>query len=93
MTLEALASGVPVIAYDYAAAHEHLPDGGAGCRVPPGDADAFVAAALDWAEHLRENGRERTRQDARAAVEGLSPAEVSARFAQILGSLTQRSAA
>lgn len=93
VTLEALASGVPVVAFDYGAAHEHLRDDAAGRRVRPGDADAFVAAAIACADRLRAGGRERAGRAARAAVVDLSPAEVSVRFAQLLAELRQRHAA
>jgi glycosyltransferase involved in cell wall biosynthesis len=48
VTLEAMASGLVVIAYDYAAAGEHIVNGHSGLTVPLGDADAFTAAAI-WA--------------------------------------------
>ena len=93
VTLEALASGVPVVAYDYAAAREHLRDARAGTRVACGDGDAFVTAALDWNNRIVAGEGERSRRAAREAVAGLSTAQVSAQFAQLLGSLRQRSAA
>src|SRR5262245_59186244 len=48
VTLEAMASGLAVVAYDYAAAGEHVVDGESGVLAPRGDAAAFVdgAAAL-----------------------------------------------
>jgi len=93
VTLEALASGVPVIAHDYAAAREHLHDPRAGCRVPMDDEQAFIDAALAWAGRLRSGDQPVARRAARAQVEGLSPPEVSAQFALILDGLAQRSAA
>jgi len=45
VTLEAMASGLAVIAYDYAAAGAHIVDGASGILVPRGDASAFVASA------------------------------------------------
>lgn len=42
---EALASGLPTVAYDLAAAGELIADGGNGWRVPAGAEDAFIAAA------------------------------------------------
>jgi glycosyltransferase involved in cell wall biosynthesis len=48
-TLEALASGLGVVAFDQAAAAELIEDGITGCRVPPGDAAAFIAAAATLA--------------------------------------------
>jgi mannosyltransferase len=43
--LEAMASGVPVIATTVGAFPELIVDGQTGCLVPPGDVDALVAAA------------------------------------------------
>lgn len=45
VTLEAMASGLAVVAFDYAAAHHHLSDGKSGLTVPVGDAGAFIEAA------------------------------------------------
>jgi len=44
VTLEALASGLPVVAFDTAAAAEHVQDGRSGRLAPPGDEAAFAAA-------------------------------------------------
>ena len=44
VTLEALASGLPVVAYDTAAAGEHVRPGASGLLVRPGDARGFEAA-------------------------------------------------
>ena len=46
VVLEAMAAGLPVLAYDNAAAALYLHDGCAGMAVPLGDQDAFVRAAL-----------------------------------------------
>ena len=46
VTLEALASGVPVVAYDTAAAAEHVVSGRSGCLVEPGDATGFERAVI-----------------------------------------------
>jgi glycosyltransferase involved in cell wall biosynthesis len=45
VTLEALASGLAVVAYDYAAARLHVAHGRAGLLVPYGDRRAFVESA------------------------------------------------
>lgn len=44
VTLEAMASGLAVVAFDYAAAREHVIDGVNGRAVPCADADHFVRA-------------------------------------------------
>jgi len=46
VTLEAMASGLAVVAYDYAAARAHIEPGYSGVVVPYGDAHAFVEAAV-----------------------------------------------
>jgi len=53
---EALASGMPVVAYRNAAAAELIHDGDNGMAVPPGDAQAFVRAAVALAARLPERG-------------------------------------
>jgi glycosyltransferase involved in cell wall biosynthesis len=45
VTLEAMASGLVVVAYDYAAARAHIEPGHSGVLVPYRDAEAFVEAA------------------------------------------------
>ena len=73
---EAMASGLPVCAFDYAAAHEHVRDGVNGRLVPCGDSAGFVSGALSLAEtpsHLGEMGRA-----ARRAAEALSWSRVIA---------------
>ncbi len=45
VVLEAMASGLAVAAFDYAAARAHVEPGLSGLLAPFGDADAFVAAA------------------------------------------------
>jgi glycosyltransferase involved in cell wall biosynthesis len=70
VTLEAMASGLAVAAYDYAAAREYITDEQTGLRVPLGDEEAFLHAARRLAGH-REM-RERLRVGARALTESLS---------------------
>ena len=43
VTLEAMASGLGVLAYDYAAARMHISHGITGALAPYGDSDAFIA--------------------------------------------------
>lgn len=45
VTLEAMSSGLPVVAYRCAAAGEVIEDGQSGLLAPPGHEDAFIAAA------------------------------------------------
>jgi glycosyltransferase involved in cell wall biosynthesis len=88
--LEAMASGVPLVAYDLGAAHEHLRDGVHGHCIAAGDAEAFVAATARLAyrpARLRRMGRH-----AREAVESLSPEAVVREFETLLLDLTRESA-
>jgi glycosyltransferase involved in cell wall biosynthesis len=49
VTLEAMASGLVVVAFDYAAARMHITAGQSGVLVPYGDSSGFVAAAAKLA--------------------------------------------
>ncbi len=85
VTLEAMASGVPTVAFDYGAAHECLRDGEHGAAVADGTADsddAFVRAALRIATDV--NLRAHMRIAARDAVSELRPQQVAADFDAIL---------
>jgi glycosyltransferase involved in cell wall biosynthesis len=53
VTPEAIASGLVVVAYDYAAAHSHIKDGTTGVLAPLGDARAFVDAAVHVASAIK----------------------------------------
>jgi glycosyltransferase involved in cell wall biosynthesis len=64
VTTEAMASGLPLVAFDYAAAAQVIADGEQGVRVPFGDEQAFVAAALALA--VDPGRRERLSRAARA---------------------------
>ena len=57
VTTEALASGLAVVAYDYAAAHQHIVDGESGLLVPLGDAEGFDAAACSLARSVQTIAR------------------------------------
>lgn len=85
VTLEAMASGVPTVAFDYGAAHECLRDGEHGAAVADGTADsddAFVRAAVRIATDV--NLRAHMRIAARDAVSELRPQQVAADFDAIL---------
>ena len=51
VTLEALASGLPVIAFNSAAAGEHVVDGVNGRLVPPGNDETFITATCQMTSH------------------------------------------
>jgi glycosyltransferase involved in cell wall biosynthesis len=64
VTLEAMASGLVVVAYNYAAAKIHISDGQTGVLVPYGNSEAFVDSATrlvserQWLEQMRRSARE-----------------------------------
>ena len=82
VTLEAMASGLAVVAYDYAAAHQHIAHGETGLLAPLGDAQAFIQAAASLA---MESGRASTiGLRARTSVAVLDWPSVVERFLTIL---------
>jgi glycosyltransferase involved in cell wall biosynthesis len=82
VTLEAMASGLAVVAYDYAAAHAHIKNGETGVLARYADAQAFITAATKVAlprQSLKIVGRQ-----ARAYAVSLDWQHVVDRFAAIL---------
>jgi glycosyltransferase involved in cell wall biosynthesis len=67
VTLEALASGLGVVAYATAAAGELIEDGIAGLLAPPGDEQRFIQAAVSLAADPGLLARLRLRASARVA--------------------------
>lgn len=92
VTLEAMASGVPTVAFDYGAARECLRDGIHGAAVGDADTkdadDAFVGAAVRIARN--PDLRMRMRLAARDAVAALRPQQVAADFDALLQRLARR---
>lgn len=85
VTLEALASGVPTVAFDYGAAREHLRDGVHGAAIPAeahAANDAFVQAVVRIG--IDDALRARMRDACPLAVHGLRPEQVARDFAQVL---------
>lgn len=85
VTLEAMASGVPVVAFDYGAAREHLRHRTDGMAVAVGNDDALIEATqalADLASVRRAMGAA-----ACARVAPLNPARVAADLAGLLASL------
>jgi glycosyltransferase involved in cell wall biosynthesis len=80
--LEAMASGLGVIAYDYAAARSHIGNGETGILVPLGDSGAFVAAAVKLASQPAE--LKRVRRQAREYSRLIGWPRVVERFAALL---------
>jgi glycosyltransferase involved in cell wall biosynthesis len=85
VTLEAMASGLATVAFDYGAAREHLCNGAHGATAAFGDeagfVDAFVRTGLR--PDLGTLG-----SAARQAVLHLEPGQVAADFAALLGALS-----
>jgi len=79
---EAMASGLPVLAYDHAAASQLIEPGRNGLRVPFGDAQRFVSEALRAARDIETLGR--LGAAARATALGLGWDGVVERFEQVL---------
>jgi glycosyltransferase involved in cell wall biosynthesis len=89
VTLEAMASGVPTVAFDYGAAREHLRSGVHGVAVP--DDESFVAAAVQLGDNATLRGL--MGGNAVDAVRALRPEQVAADFDVLLADLaaTRRS--
>ena len=95
VTLEALASGVPTIAFDYGAAREALRDGVHGAAIActedsNGDDAGFIAAAMRLAAD--DALRMRMRDACRHAVAALRPARVAEDLDRLLRSLADAGA-
>ncbi|HUH90508.1 MAG TPA: glycosyltransferase family 1 protein, partial [Lysobacter sp.] len=88
VTLEAMASGVPPVAFDYGAAREHLRDGLHGAAIDDGDDEGFIAAAVDiGGDAQRRAGMARR---GREAVLSLRPQQVARDFDALLRDLVAR---
>ncbi|WP_017941295.1 MULTISPECIES: glycosyltransferase family 1 protein [unclassified Thioalkalivibrio] len=93
VVIEAMASGLPVLAFDTAAAHEHVTTAVSGVRVPltgeaSVDAAAFAGAAAALAQDSEAWGE--MGRNARAHARGLDWVEVVAGFeAHCLGTLKE----
>lgn len=66
--LEAMASGLALVAYDYAAAHQHIRDGENGRLAPLGGSEEFKRAAVELAQE--QSSLIQIRQGARQAALG-----------------------
>ncbi len=89
VTLEAMASGLAVVAFDHGATREHVIDDFNGRRIDTSDRAGFIAAALELA--LDAPHRARLGHNARASVAALAPDTVVAEFAALLRSLAEES--
>jgi glycosyltransferase involved in cell wall biosynthesis len=82
VTLEAMASGLAVVAYDYAAARFHAEHGVTGLLVRPGDARGFVDAAVALTQAPEALTAMRGR--ARSAMEAVAWPRIVERFEQLM---------
>jgi glycosyltransferase involved in cell wall biosynthesis len=82
VTLEAMASGLVVVAYNYAAAQMHITHGETGVLVPYGESRAFVEAAAQLAR--APQSLYRMRRQARAYVACIDWQRVVDRFVALL---------
>lgn len=80
---EALASGLGIVAFDYAAAADLIDDHSNGRRVPAGNRQAFIDAALSLADNPRSLAEMRAR--AATSVASLEWERIHERFAHKLG--------
>lgn len=87
VTLEAMACGLAVVAFDYAAAREHLRHGVSGMLANHGDSDGFVAMAADLVADPRRTRR--FAQKARQAADRLTWESIARRFEAILLEVAQ----
>lgn len=89
--LEAMASGLPVLGFDYAAAAEHVRHGENGLKVPYDDAGAFIEQAL----RLAQDGALRAQlgSQARSTALGLSWEHIFTQLERIFLDIVQESEA
>ena len=78
VTVEALASGLAVVAYRYAAAAQHIRDGENGITVPYGDREAFMRAAVGLTQN--REGSARMGERARASMVRVDWNQIVAQF-------------
>ncbi|HEX7810755.1 MAG TPA: glycosyltransferase family 1 protein [Burkholderiales bacterium] len=88
VTLEAMASGLAVIAYDYAAAQQHLRHEVSGLLVPFGDAATFIRLAAALAPDRARIAMLRTR--ARTIAESIDWEQVFRDFETVLVDVMRR---
>jgi glycosyltransferase involved in cell wall biosynthesis len=84
VTIEAAASGLAIVAFDYAAAHMHLRDGESALLADCDDADGFIGAAVRLAGDAARARQLGAR--AREAAESISWERICDEFERILRS-------
>ena len=91
VTTEAMASGLPVVAFDYAAAAQLIRHGENGMLAPLSDRQAFIDAALALAADAAQ--RRQVGINARASAEPLDWAGIVAQFESVLTGVMQQGSA
>ena len=87
VTLEAMASGVPTVAFNYGAAREHLRDGVHGAAIADGDDAGFIQAVARIGNEPAK--RAAMASAGREAISGLRPEQVAADFDDLLQGLVE----
>ena len=87
VTLEAMASGLAVVAFDYAAARQHIRDGENGFSATFGDEEAFLEAAM---AAVRGGRLPEVREEARRSARKVRWKKVVKRFEKHLRDLISR---
>lgn len=87
VVLEAMASGLPVVTFDYAAAHQHLRHQENGCSVPLHDSVAFIQTAVQLATN--PSLRQHLGLQANLSTQNLSWQTVTAALHQTIQTLVQ----
>jgi glycosyltransferase involved in cell wall biosynthesis len=87
VVLEAMASGLALVAFDHAAAQEHVANGVSGLVVPPTDARGFITSAYQLG--LDPETRRLLGANARRAALRCPPDAVIAEFEKLLTSLVR----
>lgn len=87
VVIEAMASGLPVVAFDYAAAHQHIRHQENGCCVALYDSTAFIQTAVKLA--LDPALRQHLGQQAHLSTQNLSWQQVANSLHQTIQTLLQ----
>lgn len=86
VTLEAMASGLVTVAFDYGATREHLRNNEHGIAVPFGDEAAFIGAVVELGT---QGALFKMGDAARSAISHLHPDDVARDFARLLADLAK----
>lgn len=87
VVLEAMASGLAVVAFDRAAAQEHVANGISGLVVPASDERGFIAAACEIGLDIET--RRMLGSNARIVAQQCAPDEVTTDFEKLLHALVR----